>query len=114
MNGSLGFAGAAFAQAQPAAAQGPAPFWASPMFMMILIVGIIYLLIMRPQQKKQKEHQQMLRNLKKGDRVVTMSGIYGTVANLDEKIVLLQVDERAKIKISRQSVSQLSDEELRA
>jgi len=84
------------------------------MFMMILIVGIIYFLIMRPQQKKQREHQMMLRSLKRGDRVVTMSGIYGTIANLDEKIVLLQVDDKTRIKVSRQSVSQLSEEDLKA
>lgn len=108
------FVDVAYAQSQPAAPSGQAPFWASPMFMMILIVGIIYFLIMRPQQKKQREHQMMLRSLKRGDRVVTMSGIYGTIANLDEKIVLLQVDDKTRIKVSRQSVSQLSEEDLKA
>jgi preprotein translocase subunit YajC len=79
--------------------------------MMGIIFLIIYLLIMRPQQKKQREHQMMLRNLKRGDRVVTMSGMYGTISALDEKTIFLQVDDKVRIKMSRQSVSALSEED---
>jgi preprotein translocase subunit YajC len=79
--------------------------------MMTLIFGIIYFLIMRPQQKKQREHQRMLRELKRGDKVVTVSGIFGTVAALDEKTISLQVDEKVRIKMNRHSVSALSDED---
>ena len=106
--------GVALAQTQ-APAPGPpgvGQLLASPIVMMGVIFAIIYFLIMRPQQKKQREHQDLLRNLKKGDRVVTMSGIYGTIASLDEKIISLQVDGKVRIKISRQSVSGLSDEDL--
>jgi preprotein translocase subunit YajC len=52
----------------------------------------------------------MLRNLKRGDKVLTMSGIYGTIAAIDEKIISLQVDDKVRMKISRQSVSALSEE----
>ena len=100
-------------QAQGGGGQEPVPFFANPLFMMIIIFGIIYFLIMRPQQKKQKEHQEMLRNLGKGDRVLTMSGIYGTVANLDEKIVLLQIDDKVRIKVSRNSIASLSEEDIK-
>ncbi len=106
--------GAALAQtqAQAPAAPGAGQFLASPIVMMGFIFAIIYFLIMRPQQKKQRAHQDLLRNLKKGDRIVTASGIYGTIAALDEKIVSLQIDGKVRVKISRQSVSGLSDEDL--
>ena len=110
------FTGLAFAQAAPAQGQAPsgiAQLLGSPLVMMGIIFAIIYFLIMRPQQKKQKEHQEMLRNLAKGDRVMTMSGIYGTVVNLDEKIVLLQVDDKVRLKVSRNSVSSLSEEDIK-
>jgi preprotein translocase subunit YajC len=107
------FIGTAFAQApsggQPSS--GIAQILASPLVMMGIIFAIIYFLIMRPQQKKQREHQLMLRNLKRGDKVVTMSGLYGTVAAIDEKIISLQVDEKVRVKMSRQSVSALSEED---
>jgi preprotein translocase subunit YajC len=89
-------------QAPGGGPQEPVPFFANPLFMMIIIFGIIYFLIMRP-----------LRNLAKGDRVMTISGIYGTVANLDEKIVLLQVDDKVRIKMSRSSIASLSEEDIK-
>jgi preprotein translocase subunit YajC len=78
--------------------------------MLGLIFAIIYFLIMRPQQKKQREHQQLLRALKKGDRVVTSGGMFGTIASLDEKEVSLQVDEKVRIKITRSSVAGLTSD----
>ena len=110
---SLGiFIGTAYAQpsAGGTSASGIGTIISHPLFMMTLIFGIIYFLIMRPQQKKQREHQRMLRELKRGDKVVTVSGIFGTVAALDEKTVSLQVDEKVRIKMNRHSVSALSDE----
>jgi preprotein translocase subunit YajC len=109
---SYSFAGTAFAQV-PSGAQAPsgiAQILGSPLVMMGIIFAIIYFLIMRPQQKKQREQQLMLRNLKRGDKVLTMSGIYGTIAAIDEKIISLQVDDKVRMKISRQSVSALSEE----
>ena len=110
---SYSFAGTAFAQA-PLGAQAPsgiAQILGSPLVMMGIIFAIIYFLIMRPQQKKQREQQLMLRNLKRGDKVLTMSGIYGTIAAIDEKIISLQVDDKVRVRISRQSVSALSEGE---
>ena len=89
-------------------------FLLGPFGMMIIIFAIIYLLIMRPQQKKQKQLQEMLRNLQKGDKVVTQAGIYGTIAAIDEKVISLQVDEKVRIKISRWSVADKVTEELGA
>ena len=101
----------AMGQGGGAAAQGGAGGFSS-FIPLILMFVIFYFLLIRPQQKKQKEHQELLRGLKTGDKVVTGSGMYGTIAALDEKIVLLQVDPKARIKVSRQSISALSDDEL--
>ena len=112
------FLSTATAYAQGAGAQ-PAPtgilgFLLGPFGMMIIIFGIIYMLIMRPQQKKQKQLAEMLRNLQKGDKVVTQAGIHGTIAQIDEKIILLQVADKVQFKIGRWSVADKVTEEIGA
>lgn len=92
------------AMAQP---QGGSPEGSliSTLVMFGLIIGIFYFLILRPQQKRQKEKQRMLDNLKKGDKVVTGGGMHGTVAGLDDKTVLLQVSDNVKMKFERSAIS---------
>ena len=106
---STPFLSTANAWAQGAGAQQPPSgilgFLLGPFGMMIIIFAIIYLLIMRPQQKKQKLLQEMLRNLQKGDKVVTQAGVYGTIAQIDEKTILLQVADKVQVKIARWSVA---------
>jgi len=106
---STPFLSIASAWAQGAGAQQPPSgilgFLLGPFGMMIIIFAIIYLLIMRPQQKKQKQLQELLRNLQKGDKVVTQAGVYGTIAQLDEKTILLQVADKVQIRIARWSVA---------
>lgn len=70
-----------------------------------LIAAIMYFLIIRPQNKRQKEQQRMIDALKKGDRVSTAGGIRGTIVGLKEDTVLLQVDDNVKLEFSRGSVS---------
>lgn len=77
----------------------------STLVMFGLIIGIFYFLILRPQQKRQKEKQKMLDNLKKGDKVVTGGGMHGTVAGLDDKTVLLQVSDNVKMKFERSAIA---------
>jgi len=98
----------------PQAPTGILGFLLGPFGMMIIIFGIIYMLIMRPQQKKQKQQQEMLRNLQKGDKVVTQAGIYGTIAQIDEKIIVLQVADKVQFKIGRWSVADKVTEEIGA
>lgn len=114
MSGFASFAAVAFAQGAPApqAPTGIAGILASPLVMMAVIFVIIYLLIMRPQQKKQKAHQEMLRNLKVGDKVVTQAGIYGMITALDEKTITLQVANQVRIKMGRWSVSDKAAEDI--
>ncbi len=84
-----------------------------PMF--IIIIFIFYFLIMRPEQKKKKEHQATLDDLKKGDKVVTSSGIIGIVAGLKSDILILKIADNVKIEILRNNISQvLSNNESKA
>ena len=81
----------------------------STLLPLILIFGIFYFILIRPQQKKVKKHQNMLNNLTKGDQVVTEGGIRGTVAGLDDNVVVLRIakikDEDVKIEVSRARVA---------
>jgi preprotein translocase subunit YajC len=76
----------------------------SPFIPMILIFGIFYFLILRPQQKKMKLHQQFVSELKRGDMVITQAGIIGTVRTLGDKFVTLEVDEGVCLKIVRSQI----------
>ncbi len=85
---------------------------AQPSLMMNLVpfVGmfaVIYFLMIRPQQKKVKEQQDMLSQLKKGDEVVTNAGILGTVAGITEKVVTLEVADNVRLKMLKSQVSQV-------
>jgi preprotein translocase subunit YajC len=70
-----------------------------------LVILIFYFLIIRPQNKKQKETQKMLSALKKGDRVVTVGGVHGTIQSVKENTVILKVDESTKMEFSRSAIS---------
>ncbi|MFP3042835.1 preprotein translocase subunit YajC [Treponema primitia] len=71
----------------------------------ILIIGIFYFLIIRPQNKKQKETQKMLGALKKGDKIVTIGGVHGVIQSVKESSVVLKVDENTKIEFSRSAIA---------
>lgn len=71
----------------------------------ILIILIMYFLMIRPQSKKQKETQKMLDALKKGDKVITIGGIHGTVSSVKENIVVVKVDDNTKIEFNRTAIA---------
>ncbi len=77
----------------------------------LLIFVIFYFLLIRPQQQKQKQQQSLLDAIKKGDKVVTTSGIWGTITNLGKDTVTLQVADNTKIKMQRENISRLRTEE---
>lgn len=93
--------GIAFAQsgATPPAGAGLASF-----IPLILIFVVFYFLLIRPQQKKAKEHQAFLGSLKKGDEVVTSAGIHGRITGLTDAIATLEIAEGVRIKINRGSI----------
>jgi preprotein translocase subunit YajC len=74
----------------------------------VLIIAIFYFLIIRPQNKKQKETQRMLEALKKGDKIVTIGGIHGVIQSVKESSVIVKVDEATKIEFSRSAISSVS------
>ena len=80
-----------------------------PMFVMIVV--IFYFVIYRPQKQQRDKHKTMLSDLKKGDKVVTTGGIWGTVTNIGKETVTLQVAENAKIKLMRDHIARLRGDE---
>jgi preprotein translocase subunit YajC len=68
---------------------------------MVFMVVIFYFLLIRPQQRKAKEHKALLDNLKKGDRVITSGGIIGTIVNIDDQIVSLEIADKVRIEMGR-------------
>jgi preprotein translocase subunit YajC len=80
---------------------------------MILIFLIIYFLMIRPQQQRQKQVSQMLGALKKGDRVLTSAGIYGTVVGVDEGKAVLRIAEDVKVEFAKSAIVQVVAEEAR-
>lgn len=77
---------------------------------MILVFAIFYFLIIRPQQKREKERRDMLSNLKAGDNIITVGGIFGKILNIKEDIVTLEVGDKVKIKITRSAVGNVFEE----
>lgn len=75
------------------------------MIPLILIVVIMYFFMIRPQNKKQKETEKMIAALKKGDKVVTIGGIHGTVFATKEQTVVIKVDENTKIEFNRSAIA---------
>ena len=80
-----------------------------PMFVMIVV--IFYFVIYRPQKQQREKHKTMLSDLKKGDKIVTTGGIWGTVTNLGKETVTLQVAENAKIKVMREHIARIRGED---
>jgi preprotein translocase subunit YajC len=81
----------------------------APMFVMIVV--IFYFVIYRPQKQQREKHKTMLSELKKGDKVVTTGGIWGTVTNLGKETVTVQIAENAKIKVTRDHIAKLRGDE---
>lgn len=76
--------------------------------MMAVVFGIFYVLMIRPQQQKQKEVKKMRENLNHGDMVVTVGGIHGKVTGLTETLVTLEIAEKVRIKVSREYISTIT------
>jgi len=73
----------------------------------IFIFGIFYFLLIRPQQKKQKDHAKMIGELKKNDEVVTNGGMHGTIVNVKDTTFVVRIDENVKIEINKSAVAYL-------
>ncbi len=90
--------------AAPAGNQPPQPNLLMQMFPLILIFVLFYFVLIRPQQKRQKEHQKLVESLKTGDKVVTNAGIHGIIANVKDKTVVIKIADNVKVEFDRSAV----------
>lgn len=75
---------------------------------LILMFVIFYFLLIRPQQKRTKEHRQMITNLKKGDRIITSGGLHGKITGLDENTMTVEIADKVRVKVARSNVAGLA------
>lgn len=72
---------------------------------LVLIFALFYFVMIRPQRRRQKEHQDLMEGLQKGDRVITAGGLYGTIESISEDTVVIKVESGASIRVARGSVA---------
>jgi len=109
----LGIAYAMGTSPQGGAGQGPGGMIGS-LIPLVLIFVIFYFLLIRPQQKKAKEHKTMIESLKKGDKIVTSGGIYGVIEAVSANTITVKISENVKVKFGKAYVAALratSDED---
>jgi preprotein translocase subunit YajC len=74
-------------------------------FPLVIVMAIFYFILIRPQLKRQKQHQGMLSALAKGDKVITTGGIHGTIVGLKDDVVVVKVAENTKIEVSKTAIA---------
>jgi len=90
---------------QASGADGAQPSLITTFLPFILIIVIVYFLMIRPQNKKRKETEKMLAAIKKGDKVVTIGGLHGTIQTVKESTVIIKVDDNVKLEFLRSAIS---------
>lgn len=83
----------------------------SQLISLLYIVGlfaILYFLMIRPQQQRQKKHQEMIGNIKPNQKVVTIGGIYGTIVEIKDKSIILEVAENVRMEFLKTAISQVT------
>ncbi len=88
----------------PTDTEGGTSIWTMLIFV-VLLFGLMYFVMIRPQRKRQKEHQQLIEELNRGDRVVTAGGIYGVIESISEDSVIIKVESGATMRVAKGSVS---------
>lgn len=85
---------------------GSYPGGGPPLLLLMLLLFILfYFMVLRPEKKRQKEHAEMISNLKKNDEVVTSSGIHGTIVGIKDNTFILRIDEGTKIEINKNAIA---------
>lgn len=97
------------AQANGAQGQPNSPSIFNMLIPFALMFVIMYVILIKPQHKKQKQHQEMVKKIKSGDRVVTNGGIHGTIAAVTDNTVFLKVSDNTKIEINRINIAEVLD-----
>ena len=96
------------AMAEPAAAvagQGEPPLLANPMFMLVIMVAFFYFFIIRPQNKRNKEHKELMGNLSKGDEVVLSGGMIGKITKVSDDYVVVEVADNTEIRFQKNAIT---------
>lgn len=93
--------------------QSPASGFGTFLVPLALMFGIMYFMVIMPQQRQRKKTQEMLSTLKTGDKIITGSGIYGTISGIDGEAVILKIssEPQVKIRISRAAIAQVEAQE---
>jgi len=78
--------------------------------MLVLMFAIFYFLLIRPQQKRAKQHKELVSNLKSGDQIVSAGGIHGKIVSVEENVVTLEVATGVKIKINRSAITDVKSQ----
>ncbi len=76
---------------------------------LLLMLGIFYFILWRPQKKEEKKRNSFLESLKKGDRIITIGGVHGTITGFTEKTAMLRIADKVEIEIARVSIGQYQD-----
>lgn len=98
--------------AEEAAAQQQSPL--ASFVPLIIIFFIFYFMLIRPQSKRQKEHQKMLNALKKDDKVITSGGLYGVVTNVKGEVIEVKIAENVKVQVAKSAISTIVQPEAAA
>ena len=96
----------AYALGQGGAGEGAGGF--AGFIPLILMFVIFYFLLIRPQQKRTKEHRTMVANLKKGDKIITSGGLHGRITGMDDATLTVEIADKVRVKVARANVSGLS------
>lgn len=96
--------------APPPADGSSPPAWVQLLPLIILFV-LMYFVLLRPQMKRQKEHEKLISAVKTGDRVVAAGGIYGTVTNIKDQLVVLKIADNVKIEVQRSTITSVDKSE---
>jgi preprotein translocase subunit YajC len=80
----------------------------SQLVVLVAMVAVFYFLLIRPQQKRTKERNAMISALKKGDQVITIGGLHGTITDLDDSTATLRVSETTKVKFERSAIASVT------
>ncbi len=93
-----------FAFANPSGT-GEGPSLLTSFIPILLLFVIFYFLLIRPQQKKQKQHQELISNLRRGDKIVTNGGLYGSVVDVKDHVIVLKIADDVKVELVKNAVA---------
>ena len=104
------FESVAYAMGQPAGGAGGQGNPLVAFMPLIILFVIFYFLLIRPQQKKAKEHKEMLGNLKRGDSVISAGGLYGRITAIDQDVLTLDLGQNMEVKVNRNYISTVTSQ----